>query len=503
VSGTSRRVGYAIAVASLLAVASPARADTLSFAAPIHFDGAWSVAVGDFNRDGRPDVVGPNRDLGNVSVQLGTGEGTFGTTQHFPTGDTPLGVAVGDLDRDGKPDLAVANCGAPCDGSGSGSVSVLLGNGDGTFSAPVDVSTGTGPDAVAVADLNRDGKPDLVSANVGTGGVSVLLGNGDGTFGAKTDFPAGRATSVAVGDFNRDAKPDLAVANEDAVSVLLGNGNGTYAPRTDYPVRTMPLSVAVGDVNGDGAADLVAPNSFDANVVSVLLGNGDGTFRARTDYSTLSDSCADVVHTPFCGSDGVTVADLNRDGKPDLAVANATSTDLVVLLGRGDGTFGPRRAIGIGRSSNVVEAADLNGDGQRDLVTNGIALLNSSAPAAGVRRVTFPAGTRRVTRRGVVQLSLTNPNEFPVAGTATMRTVSRVSLAKGKRKRILTLGRTTFAMGATKTSRVALKLSTVGRRLLAKRRKLRVRVTLVARGPSGGPVSFSRVLVLRAAAKKP
>jgi hypothetical protein len=152
-----------------------------------------------------------------VSVLLGNGDGTFGAKTDFGTGADPNSVAIGDLNGDGKPDLAVAN-------EPSNTVSVLLGNGDGTFGAKTDFGTGASPNSVAIGDLNGDGKPDLAVANYLANTVSVLLGNGDGTFGAKTDYGTGAgASSVAIGDLNGDGKPDLAVAdyNSNTVSVLL------------------------------------------------------------------------------------------------------------------------------------------------------------------------------------------------------------------------------------------------------------------------------------------
>jgi len=174
----------------------------------------------------------------------------FGTTRaqpgfqaplSFDVGASPVAVAVADLNHDGKADLAVAN-------NGSDTVSVLLGNGDGTFQAAVDYPTGTTPNGVAVADLNGDGIPDLAVANIGSQSVSVLLGNGDGTYKAAVDYPAsGPLYAVAVGDFNSDGIPDLAVANagtgyvlSGSVSILLGNGDGTWQARTDIAVAGKP-----------------------------------------------------------------------------------------------------------------------------------------------------------------------------------------------------------------------------------------------------------------------
>src|SRR5205823_13039200 len=153
-----------------------------------------SVAVGDINRDGVPDLAVANSGSSDVSVLLGNGDGTFQAARAFAVaGTTAAAVAVADLDGDGRPDLAVAHAGV---------VSVLLGNGDGTFQAARAFATaGTSPHSITVADLNGDGRPDLAVANVWSleapgqipGNVAVLLGDGDGTFEALRTAEAGRA----------------------------------------------------------------------------------------------------------------------------------------------------------------------------------------------------------------------------------------------------------------------------------------------------------------------
>jgi hypothetical protein len=343
------------------------------FAEPVQFGTGsrpQSVAIGDLNGDGKPDLAVANWGSNTVSVLLGNGDGTFGAATDFGTGDFPYSVAVGDLNGDGKPDLAVANY-------YSSTVSVLLGNGDGTFGAKSDYGTGPALRSVAIGDLSGDGKPDLVTADfVFPGTVSVLLGDGDGTFGAATDFGTGDwPHSVAIGDLNGDGKPDLATANRQAltVSVLLGNGDGTFGAATDFGAGDYPTSVAIGDLNRDGKLDLATANNI-GNTVSVLLGHGNGAFGAKTDYGTGS-----YPHS-------VAIGDLNGDGKPDLATANSIGNTGSILLGNGDGTFGAKSDLSPG--SCFVAIGDLNGDGEPDLVTRDLAdntvsvLLNCTGTTA-------------------------------------------------------------------------------------------------------------------------
>jgi hypothetical protein len=330
---------------------------------PLDVGGTNSMVVGDVNGDGKPDVVAVSD--GGVSVLLGKGDGTF----QPPTSYSPGGwsVAIGDFNGDGKLDLVVAD---PDDGE----VYVRLGNGDGTFQAAQTVSNypilTLTPVSVAVADVNGDGKPDLVVAGWTTsyaGVVSVQLGNGDGTFQPAVTYDAGGtyAWLVAVADVNGDGHPDLIVPDsfrvnegQGVVGVLLGNGDGTFQPVVTYDTAGYyAYSVAVADINGDSKPDLIVGNGVGG--VGVLLGNGDGTFRTQWNYFLAGDHETSVA-----------IGDVNGDGNPDLVVANATVPPVLhVLLGNGDGTFQtPVKYSPGGWHPNAVAISDVNADGRTDLL---------------------------------------------------------------------------------------------------------------------------------------
>ena len=326
-------------------------------------NGPSGIVVSDFNGDGKPDLAVVNFGDWTAWVLLGNGDGTFQPAKNIyfaSGGGFPWYIAEGDFNGDGKPDLVITNY-------GDNSVSVLLGNGDGTFQAARTFPVGIHPGLVAVGDFNGDRKPDLVVSNVDSSTVSVLLGNGDGTFLPALNFPAGpNPWYFAVGDFNLDGKLDLAVADygcsldcsvspSNSVSLLLGNGDGTFQPASQLTVGNGPAGVAVGDFNGDGKPDLAVAN-VNENTFSVLLGNGDGTFQAAKTFSSVGS------HPYF-----VAVGDFNRDGKPDLVITNHLDTTVSVLLGNGDGTFQPVQTFPVDSDPVYVTVGDLNGDGVQDL----------------------------------------------------------------------------------------------------------------------------------------
>lgn len=320
-----------------------------------------TVAVGDFNGDGIPDLVTPNAGTKTVTVLLGNGSGGF-TPEASPVtvGNAPFSVAVADFNGDSFADIATAN-------GDDNTVSVMLGNGSGGFTAAPGspFAVGSEPVGAVVGDFNGDGIPDLAVSNLAGSTVTVLLGNGAGGFTSAAGSPIAVGTNpgpVAVGDFNGDGIQDLAVGNfgNNNVTVLLGNGSGGFTAATNSPFSAGKgsLSTAVGDFNGDGKQDLAIANQTDGTV-TVLLGDGSGGFTAA------AGSPFTVGATPFA----LAVADLNGDGIADLAVPNSGGSTVTVLLGNGSGGFtsaaGGTFAVGNGPAG--VAIADFNGDGLMDL----------------------------------------------------------------------------------------------------------------------------------------
>jgi autotransporter-associated beta strand protein len=376
-----------------------------------------SVAIGDFNGDGIPDLVVTNSGSNTISVFLGNSDGSLKPGLTTPVGTDPTSVVVKDFNGDDKPDIVVANAGNLSQNN-LGNITVLLGNGDGTFQAPVNLSAGTTPVALASTDLNGDGAPDFVVANgVAAGTVTVLFDYAapDVTFQAQKSAAGQTPRSVVTADFNGDGIPDLAVGSAGGVSILLGNGDGTFqAPHTVLAGSIYSLTVA--DLNGDGISDLaLLAGSGPFAGAAVLLGNGDGTFKAPLNLpvSGTSLAVADINHdgipdlisctalhfsvmlgngngtfkspsTSYSNTNAgiVAVGDFNGDGNPDLVIGNTYGQNsAVILLGNGNGTFGaPQPLLGLGQFpyTTSIAIADINGDGKQDIVMASYRVVGST-----------------------------------------------------------------------------------------------------------------------------
>jgi len=312
--------------------------------------GATGIAVGDFNKDGKPDLVTANARGSSVSVLLGSSNGKFKNATAYKTGTNPYAVAVADFNQDGKADVVTAN-------SGSSSVSVLLGNGDGTFRKPVNSVVPGNPRSVAVGDFNGDGVMDVVSGDYRSYQVSILLGHGDGTFDAPNNIDLFGVVAVTVGDFNSDGKLDLAVAGGTSVHILLGLGNGSFQVPVEYK-NFFAESLTVGDFNEDGHPDL-AMGGYSSSV-GILLGSADGTFHAGP---TISVGTYPVP---------IVATNLNHDRHMDLAVVDVAYNTLYCLVGNGDATFQVPVDYAVDYLATGIVAADFNGDQKTDLATVGI-----------------------------------------------------------------------------------------------------------------------------------
>lgn len=366
-SGARWRIGLASVAAMGWVIASSvaSSAQTPVFDSPANFpagDDPQAIAVGDLDQDETADLVVANSANHTISVHRGNGDGSFGEPVHCGVGTTPVALALADLNGDGMPDLVSAN-------ADSNDVSVLLNASGGACGPATSIATGNGPYSVVVGDFNLDQQPDLATANFFGNSVSILLGDGAGSFLPRSDLgrdrPVGNGpASVAIEDLNRDEKPDLVVANfySGTVAVLLGDGTGDFGPPTAFNAGPGATFVAIGDLNSDDKLDLAVGTAY-APAVSLLFGDGLGSFAPPTTVAVLA------------GPQSVEIDDFNGDGLVDLAVAYTLQNLVSILPGNGAGIFGPAMHCigGTGPSSwDLLASGHFNQDDALDL-----AVLNS------------------------------------------------------------------------------------------------------------------------------
>ncbi len=288
------------------------------------------------------------------------------TVSAVNTGNFTYSVVTGDFNGDGYLDLAVANPGAEPGTSttAQGTVAILPGSYGGFGGVFGETTTGLVTAGLVVGDFNGDGKLDLAASNLGSNTISVLIGKGDFFFQNTTEIETAANPAVLVtGDFNGDQKLDLAVSNYGAnsVSVFLGTGNGTFGPKADFAVEVNPVGLVAADLNGDNKLDLAAA-CVENDKITILLGDGTGKFGKRNDLATSTDPL------------WILSADFNGDQKTDLATMGETTVS--IFLGKGDGSFFPKRdqPASSGETLGNFAAVDLDLDGNLDLV-----LTNSSS----------------------------------------------------------------------------------------------------------------------------
>ncbi|MDZ4120896.1 MAG: VCBS repeat-containing protein, partial [Candidatus Cloacimonadaceae bacterium] len=383
-----------------------------AFAAKVDFTTGSSpqgIAIGDVDGDGKADLVVSNYLSSTVSVFRNTSttgsitSGSFAAKVDFTTGSYPWGVALGDVDGDGKLDIAVSNY-------GSNTVSVLRNtssSGSISFAARVDFVTGAYPYAVAIHDLDGDGKPDLALANYTSSTVSVLRNTSFGgsiSFAGKVDFGTGSGPkSIAVSDLDGDGKPDLVVGNSGAsnVSVLRNtSSSGTigFAAKVDFTTGSNAYGVAIGDLDGDSKREIAVSN-YGSGTISVLRNTStsgsitSGSFATKVDFTTGSG--------PF----GIAIAPLDGDSKPDIVVTNSLSNSISVLWNSstsGNISFVAKVDFPTASSPQAIAIGDIDGDGKLEL-----AGTNTGSNSVSVLRNTIPSSSPTVTTNAATNITTT------------------------------------------------------------------------------------------------
>lgn len=386
---------------------------------------ADGVAAADFNKDGLLDVAVSYLEDNAVRVMLNNGGG-FGAAATYPVGQQPFFVASGDINGDGYPDLVTANT---TTGSKQGSISVLLNNGkggNGTFAAAVNYTTGWLPYQVAVGDLNGDGYADVVVAEYGASTAQIFWGSKSGTLTQGPALPTGiNPIGVAIADFAHNGNPDVVVScyENSQVYVFPNEGNGTFGTPAIYTGGTKPASIVTGDFNRDGKLDMVVGDTT-GNDVSFYAGNGDGTFQ----QGVISPS----LNFPI----GMAAADMNGDGILDIVGTAPNYNSIVVTLGKGDGTFGAqsqRLPFPDYHQPWAIAVGDFNNDGQPDVVTaNTYNQVNLAVPAYinfySTKFPPVPGGNPSVSlllNASAASISLTaSPSTLPAVNSGTTLTAT-------------------------------------------------------------------------------
>ena len=342
----------------LAASPQPAAAQSANFGRDDYasFAGARGIVVGDFDRNGWPDIAQANTTRNTITILLNH-DGTLTKGSDVPVDRGPFAISSGDFNGDGIADLVITIADA-------NSIALLIGQAEGRFAMPARFALADirSPRGVAVADVNRDGNADLLVTGYDSNALTVLLGDGRNGFtrGASWFGPYIRPQGVVVADFNRDGRADVVVAGDGAAGLVVQYGNGSpnvFAPGTVLPGAHDLNVVSGGDVNGDGWPDVIAVSTRNSQV-AVFLGGPSGLSLSRS-YATGS-SPRDV-----------TLADVNMDGMSDVITADYSSSTVSVLLGKNSapGTYDAARHFASNSGSRAVAAADFNLDGRLDLAT--------------------------------------------------------------------------------------------------------------------------------------